>query len=76
MQPLPLPPWVHAPLPLPSHSMSPPSLPPSRLAGLWCLEFLWSFYVLKLVLSTFRGKNMTIQQARREAAAGAVAAVV
>lgn len=36
--------------------------------GLWAAEFLWSFWALKVAYSSFRGKNMSMQQAKREAA--------
>ncbi len=45
-------------------------------AGLWTLECLWSFYTLKSVYSSFRGKNTSLQQVKQEVKQQAVAAAV
>lgn len=42
-------------------------------AALWSVEFLWSFWTLKHVCSSFRGRGLGVQQAKQEAAAGAIA---
>lgn len=36
-------------------------------AALWALEFIWSFWVLKLVYSAFRGQGHTMSDVRRDA---------
>ncbi|KDD76807.1 secretory carrier membrane protein [Helicosporidium sp. ATCC 50920] len=39
-------------------------------AGLWCLEFIWSFWVLKMVYASFRGaKNANVPSFAQELAA-------
>lgn len=45
-------------------------------AGFWAIEFLWSFWTLKLVYANFRGKNHSLGQAKREAAVRAAASAV
>ncbi|GAB4814635.1 hypothetical protein N2152v2_001681 [Parachlorella kessleri] len=45
-------------------------------AALWSLEFVWSFWTLKVVYSAFRGKNMNMAQIKREAAARAATSQV
>lgn len=37
-------------------------------AALWSLEFLWSFWVLKMVYSRFRGGGHTVRSVRNDAA--------
>lgn len=45
-------------------------------AGLWSLEFVWSFWTLKKVYSAFRGKGLSAADVRRDAARGAASAMV
>ncbi|KAL6781260.1 hypothetical protein ACKKBG_A10420 [Auxenochlorella protothecoides x Auxenochlorella symbiontica] len=41
-------------------------------AALWAVEFLWSFWVLKLVYSCFRGQGHTVRSVKNDAAATGV----
>lgn len=45
-------------------------------AGLWSIEFLWSFWTLKDVYANFRGQGKNLGQARREALARGAAAAI
>lgn len=45
-------------------------------SGLWAVEFLWSFWTLKMVYSAFRGKGLTAADVKRDAGARAVTAAV
>jgi hypothetical protein len=45
-------------------------------AGLWALEFVWSFWTLKRVYSAFRGQGTTMADVKADAARRAVASAV